>query len=486
MVLARLLLILGSLSIAVATGCSGGGSGGGAPAAAIYDGPVTTNASRDTTLVTSQDWPTYGHDMQRTSIQPATSLTEANVAQLHQIWTYRSPAPYDLASPISVAGIVYAVDRSGNLVALDATTGAVRWQRALGANAKLTPSVFDGHLFVGTLDTSSPTVRSTLFALEPQTGAVQWQRSIDGGLHGPPVVVAGQLIVPVSLGDPGFCHPGGVYAFDETTGDPGLYWRTGGNVTQDGGAVWSPVSYDGKRIYFGTGNTCVDSPATANAVVGLSTSLALRWSVQTGSPMSDDDVGGGVVSNGNDVYVNSKNGSTYAIDASTGGVVWQRALGAPDLYGSYGTPAVVGSTLVTSIGFRYNPYGTYPTGTQFGSLQGLDRSTGAERWKVDAVAPFMNPPAISGSIAFIAIDANMTALDVQSGKILWSSAIESLSRSQAVVVNGEVLITDTDGDLYAYGLGSPIASSAARSTSHVRRGATMPYSTFLPKYCHLR
>ncbi len=477
----------------VVVGC-GGGSGGVTASSPIVAatpagsglGPLLASSS---TLTQSTDWPTFAHDLSRTSIQSTSTIDEANVATLAPIWTFRSAAGFDLASPIEYGGVVYAVDRNGNLVAIDAATGTIRWQKSLGANVKLTPSVYDGHLLVGTSVNSSAAAHSTLFALDPGTGAVQWQRSINGGLHGSPVVVAGHVFVPVSLGDPGFCHPGGIYMFDESTGSPGINWLTAGGLANDGGAVWSPVTYDGERIYFGTGNTCIDSPTTANGIVAIETSTKFDWAVQTAGPMTDDDVGGGVLTSGGTAYVTGKNGYLYALDPASGSAYFKRSLGSPDYDGSYSTPAAVGNTLITSIGFHVDPDSTQPAGTQFGGLLGLDRHSGQTVWSVNAIAPFYNPPAIVGSIAFTTVDSNLTALDSQTGRTLWSSYIETQSRSQPIVFKDEVVAADSDGDLYAYALPTEGNSSLRRRAADVMRSMVRKpdrFVNYVPRFCKLR
>ena len=113
--------------------------------------------------------------------------------------------------------MVYAADQAGNVVALNESTGAVEWSRSFGAEMKMTPSLYDGHLVVATFVNKAGTA-SRLYSLDPNTGATQWETTLPGGMHGAPLAFNGELYVPLSLGDPGFCNPGGVYMFNEATG----------------------------------------------------------------------------------------------------------------------------------------------------------------------------------------------------------------------------------------------------------------------------
>ncbi len=485
----------GLLTVAccAAIGCSGNPTSPSAASAKTVPAPISPIGALlapSPTLVSSEEWPTFAHDMLRSSVQPGSSqITTGTVATLQPLWIFRSPAPYDLAAPIVDNGIVYTADLTGHVTALNARSGQVIWQRSFGVGIKLTPSSYDGHIFVGTLDGSTPSARSTLMALDPRTGATQWQASIDGGLHGSPVAISGRLFVPVTLGDPGYCHPGGVYLFDEKTGNSGVSWLTGGSVASDGGAVWSPLSYDGARIYFGTGNTCVDTPQTSNAVVALDTSTALAWSFQTSSPVTDDDVGGGVLQSGGTAYVTGKNGNIYALDPASGNLRWQRALGSPDEDGSYSTPAVAAGTLITSVGFKVDPSGQVPAGTQFGALLGLDPSSGSQRWEVDAISPFFSPPAIVDNMAFTTVDEQAVALDAASGRLLWSSPIEAPSRTQPVVAEDQLFVADSNGNLFAFGIptsGNPASRERMAFRSKAAQHRWQNPFRFIPAFCRLR
>ncbi len=447
-----------------------------------------TTAPSASTQTADTDWPTFAHDLARTSVQPASSaLNPSTVSGLQVLWTYQSASPYDIASPIEVGGVVYAADAQGNVIALNANSGTVVWSRAFGASMKMTPSLYDGHLVVGTF-VVKPATSSALFSLDPATGATQWTASLPGGMHGPPLAFNGQLYVPLSLGDPGYCNPGGVYMFDEATGSTGLHWLTGGSVSADGGAVWSPLMYDGSRIVFGTGNTCVTAPTTSNAVVAISPSAEAIWNYQTANPFTDDDVGGGAIENGGIAYVTGKTGDLYALSAATGKVVWAHNLGVPDLYGSYATPSIAAGTIITSAGYRYDPFAGLPTGTQYGILDGLDLATGQGRWQINSLSPFYQPPAIAANMAFTTIDGTVDALDPATGKILWTYPLAGYSRSEVIVEHDEVIVADGTGRLYAFGLPTSANEALRRRTAaaFTVRQENVRFVNHIPAFCHVK
>ena len=59
------------------------------------------------------------------------------------------------ASPVSDGERIYVLDNGGVLFALDAKTGKVLWQEALGTIAKASPVLADGKLYVGTENTGN-------------------------------------------------------------------------------------------------------------------------------------------------------------------------------------------------------------------------------------------------------------------------------------------------------------------------------------------
>jgi quinoprotein glucose dehydrogenase len=79
------------------------------------------------------DWPTNNHDPGGTRFSPLKDITPANVGGLQVAWTYHmKPAEVTRlagtqATPLVVAGVMYAVTPYRRVVALDAQTGAEKW-----------------------------------------------------------------------------------------------------------------------------------------------------------------------------------------------------------------------------------------------------------------------------------------------------------------------------------------------------------------------
>lgn len=84
------------------------------------------------------DWETSGHDLGSQRYSPLTQITKSNVAKLQIAWTYHlTPAGYTgrprlvEAIPIVVGNSMYVTSSYGEVIALNATTGAELWKYKL-------------------------------------------------------------------------------------------------------------------------------------------------------------------------------------------------------------------------------------------------------------------------------------------------------------------------------------------------------------------
>src|SRR5580704_4439500 len=80
------------------------------------------------------------------------------------------PDPFDffLSSPALAAGAVYFGSGDGNVYALDAATGTLRWKYHTGNVVHASPAISDGTLYIGSWD-------SYFYALDAKSGALRWR-----------------------------------------------------------------------------------------------------------------------------------------------------------------------------------------------------------------------------------------------------------------------------------------------------------------------
>jgi|GEM_PF-1006480 len=224
-------------------------------------------------------------------------------------WTYSpdSPVPIDgfASSPTVVDGTVYVGKANGNVVALDADTGATEWTASTGGAVISSPAVGPERVYVGSYDGS-------VYALNRQSGSVAWTSSA-GGVYASPALASGTVYVS------GLDNR--IHALDAETGDQRWQHDTGAGVYS------SPAVADG-TVYVGTLN---------NSLVALGTDGTLEWRFSTDAGvLSSPAVSAGTV------YVGSYDDRVYAVDATTGDEQWNYSVGR-DVTSS---PAVVDGRLL--------------------------------------------------------------------------------------------------------------------------------------------
>ncbi len=173
-------------------------------------------------------WPSYGRDYSNQRYSRLDQINAANVGQLELAWKYENGihSGYE-TSPIVVSGTMYITTPLNHVVALDATTGAKRWEYVHQYRTTADccgpinrgVAVYDGRVYMGTVD-------ARLVALDAKTGAVDWEVVVgdnEKGFHitGAPIAIAGKVITGISCGEQGGrCY---VSAYDAASGE--LVWR---------------------------------------------------------------------------------------------------------------------------------------------------------------------------------------------------------------------------------------------------------------------
>lgn len=207
--------------------------------------------------------------------------------------------PFDvfLSSPVVAEGAVFFGSGDGNVYALDAASGLLRWKFQTGDVVHASPAYSEGVLYFGSWD-------SFFYALDAATGREKW-RFKGGedpfihnqvGFQSSPAVAGGVVYAG--------CRDSNLYAIDAATGKE--KWR-----------------------FNNEGSWVVASPAVAQGKVVFATSdSSLLHVVDAGSgkPLLRQDVKAYVFSSptvaGDVVYVGVLNGTLEARDLNTGQLLW--------------------------------------------------------------------------------------------------------------------------------------------------------------------
>jgi outer membrane protein assembly factor BamB len=212
--------------------------------------------------------------------------------------TFADPFDVYLSSPVVAQGAVYFGSGDGNLYALDAASGELRWKFATGDVVHASPAFASGTLYFGSWD-------SYFYAVDAASGKEKWR--IHGGedpvihnqvgFQSSPAVVEGVVYTG--------CRDSNVYAMDAATGKE--KWRFNNQMS------WvnsTPTVVKGK-VLFATSDSSLFH--IADATTGKPVLHQQLKAYVFSSPAVADDV----------VYLGLLNGTLEARDLNTGELLWE-------------------------------------------------------------------------------------------------------------------------------------------------------------------
>ena len=190
-----------------------------------------------------RNWLMYRRNYAGWGYSPLDQITSQNVADLEPVWVFPTGVfdDHHQSPPVVNDGMMF-VTTSAQVIALDAKTGRLLWryERELPEDlGKPHPTnrgvgLYETNVYVGTLD-------AHVVALDAVSGAVVWDRAIEDYRRGyyitmAPLVADGKVMVGTSGGEQGV--RGLVTALDARTGDEA--WRTYTIPAPDepGGETW--------------------------------------------------------------------------------------------------------------------------------------------------------------------------------------------------------------------------------------------------------
>ncbi|MEP7308860.1 MAG: PQQ-dependent dehydrogenase, methanol/ethanol family [Acidobacteriota bacterium] len=496
------------------------------------------------------NWLTYSGGYQSQRFSALNQITRQNVGQLKTTWVYqlRQPGLFE-ASPIVADGIMYITEPPSTVTALDVRTGRPLWTwspqipRDVITISAPSPvnrgvAVLDDMVFVGT-------VVGHLTALDAKSGAVRWDVVVEDNKHAyfltlAPLALDGKIIVGVSGAEAGI--RGFIDAYDSKSGrrlwrthtvpspgEPGSdtwgkeSWKTGG------GSTWLTGSFDPdlNLLYWGTGNPGPDLNGDDRPGDNLYTCSLLALSPADGkvkwhfqfTPHDTHDWDANQIPVLFDATVDgrtrklvgtaNRNGFYYVLDRSTGEFVtgtayakqnWTEGLDAkgrprvrpgtdPTVDGLLTYPGLSGAAnwhsptyspqtklfyqAVKEMGtYFFKGEAKYEVGRVFdgggfrqvggdsasGAIRALDATTGKPKWDF----PLLSPPwtsllSTAGGLVFGGTEeGNFLALDADTGKLLWDIQLGGAVRAGnpiSFAVDGKQYVTTTAGTaLFVFGL----------------------------------
>jgi outer membrane protein assembly factor BamB len=211
----------------------------------------------------------------------------------------RMPDPFDfyLSSPAVANGIVYFGSGDGNVYALDAAAGTVKWTLQTGDVVHASPALAEGLLFIGSWDTY-------FYALDAATGAEKWRFKTgdDAVIHNQTGI---QSSAAVANGVVYFgCRDAKLYALDILTG--AKKWAADNKGSW---VIGSPAVKDGK-VYYSTSDGGLFHGVDARTGAELF-ALRFQWPMFSSPAVA-----------GNIAYLGSHEGKLLAIDVAAHKSAW--------------------------------------------------------------------------------------------------------------------------------------------------------------------
>ncbi|WP_410216985.1 PQQ-binding-like beta-propeller repeat protein [Paracoccus sp. (in: a-proteobacteria)] len=271
-------------------------------------------------------------------------------------------------------GRVFATTGFGELVALDAVSGAVLWRQRVDAPISGGPAVQDGVVYVAARN-------SVGWAVRASDGRVLWQTSgtpSNSGVMGAsvPAVQGGTVMFPFSSGQ--------MLAVDRESGLTNWASQIAGTRPGRSIAVIRDVTGDpvisGSRVYAGTSSGRIEA-------VDMETGLQ-DW-------MARDGANGPVVVAGGSVFAVNDQAELVRLDAATGGVIWRQAMP------YYTTDRV---RRQSGIHAHYGPVlagGRLHVASSDGMLRSFDPASGALVGQVQIPGGAASAPVVAGQTLYV-------------------------------------------------------------------------------------
>ena len=465
-------------------------------------------------------WPYPNGDLANTRDAAGSVISSANVSDLKQAWTFKLPASEVptgpsfgslTATPIVSDGVVYLQDLGANVYALDLATGKLKWEYKVSP-AKIVEAGPDGVAVAGGVVYGDTT--STVFALSARTGKSLWvDRELLGAGQGSfgiqPQVANGRLYLASSIGT----GPGGgiLLALDARTGK--LAWKvntilrtSNSSATSKygtGGAWETPLVGKDGSVTFGIGNpyqtaeSAIAHPSAqlySDSDVNLDAATGkLRWYYQgVTNDFMDHDMQTSPIAvtiGGKPAVIGSgKMGVVYAMNASTGKLIWKTpvgAHGASDNYpveamghkltlkapytilpGSLGgllsNPAVAGNNVyVATVDLPFTlaklsyPLGA-PEGNGSGEVEALNLATGKVEWDTKVPSMPLGAATVAGDLVFTTLYTGvLVALNRHTGAIVYEHTLPTSANAPIAIAGNAILVPAGGPSLYGPAGGSP-------------------------------
>jgi outer membrane protein assembly factor BamB/mono/diheme cytochrome c family protein len=399
----------------------------------------------------ARNWASNRGTLDGGNFSPLAQITPGNAPQLQARWSASLGGGNAASIPIVVDGRLYVSSAGGNVLAFDAKYGLPIWRFVrqpvlenpgpVGGNRGA--ALLDGRLFVGTAD-------NKLIALDAHSGRPLWEKqaasTLDGyAMTGAPLALRTRIVIGVS--GSGQKARGWLDAYDPADGRQ--LWRfnsvTGEN---QGGAMTASVgAYEAQNVtlYWST-SRATDDGNYGDSILALNgNTAAITWQHRLKAGAGGDGVVlADQVLNGRRqplLLHLGRDGLLTILDRGNGGVVRRQALS---------------ESRVEHPSLSYDRSSAVAYAALGGAVAAVDTRNGRVLWRAPLVTEVSGVLATRGGAVFASLaDGQLVALDMSSGKLLWSfrAAGPIAAAPVSYSVDGKQFVAVTAGNmLYAFAL----------------------------------
>ena len=317
-------------------------------------------------------------------------------------WRQTLPQGIQLVSPPALAdGLLVYVEDAKTVVVRDAATGAQKWRHVLGQSSDLTRpmAAVGSRVFINeTYVDGAGAAGARVLALGLHTGQTGWELSASSAVtstFSAPLAGGGLLYFQAPAA------PGNAL-LDAVEPDSGaLRWQLPLTGTV---LVSEPLIDNGLLFITKDHPTATDQPYAQDLLALDAATGALRWSVPLGArtqPILAAGLGR--------VYAPTEDGWFWALDETSGAVVWK-------VHFRNGSPYNFNTSPVRLAGNAL-----YFSDTE-SDLFALDAATGGQLWKVPLDAYGSQRPAESSGRLYLGLgNGLLVAIDAKNGNTLWTT-----------------------------------------------------------------
>lgn len=352
-----------------------------------FTAPAATPPPKPKKRDTGYDWPMYGLDLGRTRYLPDVRLRPP----FRRVWT-RGGSHLIEFQPVLVSGRLYYQKNNGELYAVTAATGRVRWRRHIGGLSASTPAVGGGKVYAvvnkggaGGIEGAGP---ARVVALDARSGRVRWARRLASAGESSPLATDGRIYVG--------SQDGTVYALRATDGR--ILWRH-----RAGGAVKAALAFSQGRLFVvAYGGSVTALRARTGRVIWRAGTRGRAFG-RAGNFYGTPAVRFGRV------YAGNTDGRVYSFAASNGKLAWSRSTGGF----VYAAPAVADVPGMKPAVF---------IGSYSGRFFALDARSGKVIWSRGGHGKISGAASVIGDLVyFSSLSRRRTwALNAKTGRPRWS------------------------------------------------------------------